>query len=79
MEKETTKVSKDYYEEEIDYFLHRNGDEDDATVILNGTAIKVPRGRHVKLKRKYALILDASENDKINAEDKMRKLSEGER
>lgn len=79
MEKETTKVSKDYYEEEIDYFLQRNGDEDDATVILNGTAIKVPRGRHVKLKRKYALILDASENDKINAEDKMRKLSEGER
>lgn len=64
MEKEkTTKVSeKDYLNEEVEITLMKDDGKykDDVVVILNGTAIKVPRGKPVKIKRKYAKIIEES-------------------
>ena len=72
MEKEkTTKTEvseKDYLNEEVEITLMKDDGKykDDVVVILNGTAIKVPRGVPVKIKRKYANIIKESmaENSK---------------
>ena len=67
---------KNYYNEEVDVFLHKDDGKykDDVIVIHNGTAIKIPRGKHVKVKRKYALIIDQSMADKSAADEKAKAL-----
>lgn len=82
MEKMTKTELKNYYNEDVDVFLHKDADKykDDVIVIHNGTAIKIPRGKHVKVKRKYALIIDQSMEDKNIADTKaiaMQKETEG--
>ena len=71
-EKMTKAELKEYYDEEVDVFLHKDDGKykDDVIVIHNGTAIKIPRGKHVKVKRKYALIIDQSIEDKSIADEK---------
>ena len=55
------KKDKNYLEEEVEITLHKDDkNKDDVTVILNGTAIKVPRGKKVKIKRKYANLIEES-------------------
>jgi hypothetical protein len=52
----------EWYEELVPYFLFKDGDKykEDVTVTHNGVKIKIPRGEHVMIKRKYAIILDQS-------------------
>lgn len=71
-EKMTKAELKNYYNEEVDVFLHKDDGKykDDVIVIHNGTAIKIPRGKHVKVKRKYALIIDQSMADASAANEK---------
>ncbi|MEE1049881.1 MAG: hypothetical protein U0M60_20970 [Clostridia bacterium] len=71
-EKMTKAELKNYYNEEVDVFLHKDDEKykDDVIVIHNGTAIKIPRGKHVKVKRKYALIIDQSLADVSAANEK---------
>lgn len=55
------KKDKNYLEEEVEITLYKDDkNKDDVTVILNGTAIKVPRGKKVKIKRKYANLIEES-------------------
>lgn len=70
--KETKKAEKDYYNEEVEVFLHKDDGKykDDVVVVCNGTTIKIPRGKPVKVKRKYAEILSASQRDRANADEK---------
>ena len=54
--KETTKTKKDYLNEEVEMMLHKDDGryKDDIVVILNGTAIKVPRGKKIKIKQNFS-------------------------
>ena len=75
MEKETTKTTKaevkEDLNEEVEITLIKDDGKykDDVVVVLNGVAIKVPRGKPVKIKRKYAKIIENSiaENGKTAA------------
>ncbi|MDO5478118.1 MAG: hypothetical protein Q4G23_03035 [Clostridia bacterium] len=53
---------KDYLNEEVEMMLHKDDGryKEDIVVILNGTALVVPRGEKVKIKRKYANIIEQS-------------------
>ena len=58
----TNTEAKDYLNEEVEIMLHKDDGryKDDIVVILNGTALVVPRGEKVKIKRKYAKIIEQS-------------------
>ena len=73
-----TKTKADYLNEEVEIMLHKDDGKykDDVVVILNGTAIVVPRGKKVKIKRKYALIIEQSLGQKAIASAKIEALSE---
>ena len=75
--KETTKTKKDYLNEEVEMMLHKDDGryKDDIVVILNGTAIKVPRGKKIKIKRKYANIIEQSISQRAINEEKIDTLS----
>ena len=78
--KNETKVNKDYLNEEIEVLLHKDDGryKDDVVVILNGTAMVVPRGKKVKIKRKYALIIEQSMGQKADAAARISSLTEKE-
>ncbi|MBR6720432.1 MAG: hypothetical protein IKL74_05925 [Clostridia bacterium] len=83
--KETTKATEeiletkenDYLNEEVEITLHKDDGryKDDIVVILNGTAMVVPRGKQVKIKRKYAKIIEQSLGQKALAAAKINSLS----
>ncbi len=75
-----TKVSKDYLNEEVEVLLHKDDGryKDDVVVILNGTAMVVPRGKKVNIKRKYALIIEQSMGQKAEAAARISSLAEKE-
>ncbi len=72
--------SKDYLNEEVEILLHKDDGryKDDVVVILNGTAILIPRGKKVKVKRKYAQIIEQSLGQKAEASARISSLSEKE-
>lgn len=70
--KEIKKADKDYYNEEVEVSLLKDDGKykDDVVVICNGTTIKIPRGKPVKIKRKYAEILSASQMERMSADQR---------
>lgn len=76
--KENIYENKDYLNEEVEITLHKDDGryKDDVVVILNGTAIVVPRGKKVKIKRKYALIIEQSLGQKGKAQERISELAE---
>lgn len=60
-----TKTAKDssYYNELVEVRLFKDNDKykDDVFVAVNGVGMMVPRGRDVKIARKYAIALKNSE------------------
>ncbi len=76
MGKMSKEEMKNYLNEEVSVTLHKDDNKykDDVIVILNGTAIKIPRGKPVKIKRKYALIIEQSMSDKTVAIEKATEL-----
>ena len=73
-----TKTSKDYLNEEVEIMLHKDDGKykDDVVVILNGTAMVVPRGKKVKIKRKYANIIEQSLGQRAIVSARIEALSE---
>ena len=69
--------NKDYLNEEVEIMLHKDDGKykDDIIVILNGTAIVVPRGKKVKIKRKYANIIEQSLGQKAETAARISLLS----
>lgn len=69
--------NKDYLNEEVEIMLHKDDGKykDDIVVILNGTAIVVPRGKKVKIKRKYANIIEQSLGQKAETAARISLLS----
>lgn len=47
-----------YWEEKINYFVKFYGEEEDVSVKVNGERIIVKRGEWVKIKRKFAAVLE---------------------
>ena len=83
MDAETKKAeekNKDYLNEEVEIMLHKDDGKykDDVVVILNGTALVVPRGKKVKIKRKYALIIEQSLGQKAETAARISTLAEKE-
>ena len=78
--KNEMKTGKDYLNEEIEVLLHKDDGryKDDVVVILNGTAMVVPRGKKVKIKRKYALIIDQAMEQKAETAERISSLAEKE-
>ena len=74
---ETEVKNKDYLNEEVEIMLHKDDGryKDDVVVILNGTAMVVPRGKKVKIKRKYALIIEQSMGQQAIASAKIEALT----
>ena len=74
----------DYYNElvEVELFKDNGKYKDDVFVAVNGVGIVVPRGKKVKIKRKYALALEDSMRQDKNANDlielKVRESQEAE-
>ncbi|MBQ2942628.1 MAG: hypothetical protein IJD97_10405 [Clostridia bacterium] len=68
---------KDYLNEEVEIMLHKDDGryKDDIVVILNGTAMVVPRGKKVMIKRKYAKIIEQSLGQKALAAARISTLS----
>ncbi len=77
--KENIYENKDYLNEEVEITLHKDDGryKDDVVVILNGTALIVPRGKKVKIKRKYALVIEQALGQKGKAQERISELSEG--
>lgn len=73
----TNEETKDYLNEEVEIMLHKDDGKykDDIVVILNGTALVVPRGEKVKIKRKYAKIIEQSLGQKAVTAARISNLS----
>jgi hypothetical protein len=78
--KEIKKADKDYYNEEVEVSLLKDDGKykDDVVVICNGTPIKIPRGKPVKIKRKYAEILSASQMERMSADQRSAGMQTGD-
>lgn len=74
----TKETKKNYLDEEVEIMLHKDDGryKDDVVVILNGTAMVVPRGKKVKIKRKYALIIEQSLGQKAITSARIEALTE---
>ena len=83
-QKNAAQAEKDYYNEmvEIELFKDNGKYKDDVFVAVNGVGCIVPRGKKVKVKRKYALALeDSLKQDKKTSdfiELKVRECQEAE-
>lgn len=57
---------KKYYDElvEVELFKDDKDYKDDVFVAVNGVGMIVPRGKKVKIPRKYALVIDAAQYQK---------------
>ena len=83
-QKNAAQAEKDYYNEmvEIELFKDNGKYKDDVFVAVNGVGCIVPRGKKVKVKRKYALALkDSMAQDKKTSdfiELKVRECQEAE-
>ena len=57
---------KKYYDElvEVELFKDNKDYKDDVFVAVNGVGMIVPRGKKVKIPRKYALAIDAAQYQK---------------
>ena len=73
----TNEEVKDYLNEEVEIMLHKDDGryKDDIVVILNGTALVVPRGEQGKIKRKYAKIIEQSLGQKAVTAARISSLS----
>ena len=62
---------KKYYDELVEVKLFKDDKDykDDVFVAVNGVGMIVPRGKNVKIPRKYALAIDAAQHQK-NASSK---------
>ena len=62
-EAKTVNKDKAYYNELVEIELFKDDDRyaDDVFVAVNGVGMVVPRGKKVKIPRKYALALDNSQ------------------
>ena len=62
-EAKTVNKDKDYYNELVEIELFKDDDRyaDDVFVAVNGVGMVVPRGKKVKIPRKYAIALDNSQ------------------
>lgn len=62
---------KAYYNEEVGIELFKDSGryKDDVFVAVNGVGINVPRGKKVKVKRKYALVIENSLKQDRKADD----------
>lgn len=73
--------SKAYTPEELEEYvevtLFKDNDKyvDDLVVIVNGDAIKIPRGKPCKIRRKYALVIDQSIIQSMKVAQKLDKLA----
>ena len=74
--KETVK-NGNYYNElvEIELFKDNNKYKDDVFVAVNGRGMLVPRGKKVKIPRKYAIALENSRTQDIKTSDYITKKS----
>lgn len=63
-EAKTVNKDKAYYNELVEIELFKDDDRyaDDVFVAVNGVGMVVPRGKKVKIPRKYALALDNSQS-----------------
>ena len=84
-QKKANEEEKAYYNEyvEIELFKDNNKYKDDVTVSVNGETCLVQRGKKVKIKRKFAQVLEDSRLQDIKTSDfislKTRELEEKER
>ena len=75
---------KAYLNEEVEIELFKDSGryKDDVFVAVNGVGINVPRGKKVKVKRKYALVIENSLKQDRKADDfielKVRELEKAE-
>jgi hypothetical protein len=75
---------KAYLNEEVEIELFKDSGKykDDVFVAVNGVGINVPRGKKVKVKRKYALVIEDSLKQDRKADDyidlKVRELEKAE-
>lgn len=67
-----------YYDElvEIELFKDNNNYKDDVYVAVNGVGMIVPRGKKVKIPRKYAIALKQSQYQASASANYQRKLAE---
>lgn len=83
-QKKVDEKEKEYYNElvEIELFKDNGKYKDDVFVAVNGVGCIVPRGKKVKIKRKYALTLeDSMKQDRKTSEFielKIRELDDAE-
>lgn len=83
-QKKADEKEKEYYNElvEIELFKDNGKYKDDVFVAVNGVGCIVPRGKKVKIKRKYALALeDSMKQDRKTSEFielKIRELDDAE-
>lgn len=68
-QKKKAEKEKAYANEEVEIELFRDNDKykDDVFVAVNGVGILIPRGKKVKVKRKYALAIEDSMKQSNNA------------
>lgn len=84
-QKKAAEKEKEYYNElvEIELFKDNSKYKDDVFVAVNGVGCIVPRGKKVKIKRKYALALEDSMKQDMKTSDfidlKMRELEDAEK
>ena len=78
-DKEQPKVNEpDPNEELVEIELFKDGGKykDDVIVSVNGETIQIKRGEKVKIKKKFALVLDNARKQNKKAADYMNQLSE---
>ena len=78
-QKKAVEEEKAYYNEmvEVELFKDNGKYKDDVFVAVNGVGIVIPRGKKVKVKRKYALLIEDSLKQNKEAVDFMEmKVSE---
>lgn len=70
-QKRKAEEEKAYYNEEVEIELFKDSDKykDDVFVAVNGVGCLIPRGKKVRVKRKYALALENSFNQDKKASD----------
>lgn len=84
-QKKAAEKEKEYYNElvEIELFKDNGKYKDDVFVAVNGVGCIVPRGKKVKIKRKYALALEDSMKQDMKTSDfielKIRELEDAEK